>query len=400
MFQELVLSLTDSSRPTFLFGCTPPREGTTEEKARETAQKFLARSAVLATDGYIVYDIQDEKGRTTLERPFPFRKTLDPSWYASLFHELSAKSCVVYKSVVEGSLEGIDEWMNEAILNNKHTAFNLVGAPSSSVKYKGPTISQAMQHVAKRTDCSFGCVAIPERHTTKGNEHMNMLTKTENGAKWFITQGIFDVQAVIKLLHDYGDACRQNGVVPRKILLTFAPCGRPKTMTFIKWLGMNVPEGVHDRIMTAEKPVEESILVANELLNTILEQTHGCGVPIGMNVESLSIFKDEIEGAHTMFRTLQATLLNSRGSPWAIRWYCVPSIINAQGLIEDISPPSKGRPRASSGDWRDLYVPKKDFDEVLLAAKGWFGENRIETFLLCSIGVIVGIVVGRASSTR
>ena len=59
-------SLIDSSRPTFLFGSTPPREGTSEEKAKQTCAKFLARSATLAADGYIVYDIQEEKGRTTL----------------------------------------------------------------------------------------------------------------------------------------------------------------------------------------------------------------------------------------------------------------------------------------------------------------------------------------------
>jgi hypothetical protein len=66
-------ALRDSSRPVFLFGTVPPREGTTVEKAKETCAKFAARSAVLATDGFIVYDIQDEAGRTSLERPFPFR---------------------------------------------------------------------------------------------------------------------------------------------------------------------------------------------------------------------------------------------------------------------------------------------------------------------------------------
>jgi hypothetical protein len=45
--------LRDSSRPVFLFGTVPPREGTTIEKAKETCAKFAARSVVLATDGFI-----------------------------------------------------------------------------------------------------------------------------------------------------------------------------------------------------------------------------------------------------------------------------------------------------------------------------------------------------------
>jgi len=326
---ELLDSLNDSTRPTFLFGSTPPREGTTEEKARISCAKFVARSRALAIDGYIVYDIQDEKGRTELERPFPFRKTLDPSWYASLFHDLSAKHCVVYKSVVENSMENLDMWLDAAIYTHGHRAVNLVGAPSSKMQYKGPTISEAMLHVKKRNDVNFGCVSIPERHTTKGNEDMNMLRKVNKGAKWFITQGIFDSGAVCKMLHDYGARCKEQGVVPKKVILTFAPCGRPKTMTFIKWLGMNVPEAVYDRIMNAEASVAESVAVAEELLVYILENTHGCDVPIGISVESLSIFKEEIDAAHTMFRNLQAILLNSRGSPWSVKWYDVNSVIRS-----------------------------------------------------------------------
>ena len=85
---------------------------------------------MLATDGFIVYDIQDEAGRTTVERPFPFKKTLDASWYASLFLQNTGKHCVVYKSVVEDSLNGFDGWIDEAVNKYGHHCFNLVGAPT------------------------------------------------------------------------------------------------------------------------------------------------------------------------------------------------------------------------------------------------------------------------------
>ena len=53
------------------------------------------------------------------------------------------------------------------------------------------------------------------------------------------------------MLHDYGARCKEQGVVPKKVVLAFAPCGRPKTMTFIEWLGMNEPETVYDRCSKA-----------------------------------------------------------------------------------------------------------------------------------------------------
>ena len=38
---------------------------------------------MLPVDGYVIYDIQDEAGRTNDERPFPFRRTVEPAQYAS-----------------------------------------------------------------------------------------------------------------------------------------------------------------------------------------------------------------------------------------------------------------------------------------------------------------------------
>jgi hypothetical protein len=76
-------------------------------------------------------------------------------------------------------------------------------------------------------------------------------------------------------------------------------------MAFIKWLGMHVPEEKEKRIFSAEVPVRESLILLNEILGNILKQSSTSGVPIGINVESLSIFKDEIDAAHDLFQLLQ-----------------------------------------------------------------------------------------------
>lgn len=320
---SLAAALTDSARPVFLFGSTPPREGTSIEKAKEACQKFTARSAVLATDGFIVYDIQDEGSRTTMERPFPFRKTMDPALYASFFPMYSGKQCVVYKSVVESSVEDFDEWLDTAVNKYGHKTFNFVGAASSSAQITGPSLAEAGERTSRRNDCHFGCVCIAERHTTKGNEDQNLFRKSEFGAEWFITQGIFSAGPIVGLLNSYGDLCKARGTTPKKVVLTFAPCGRAKTMTFIKWLGMRVPEEVEQRILGAENPVKESLALLCEVLSTVLLQTAGSGVPLGINVESLSIYKEEIDSAHELFQRLQALLLNGTGSPWSVRWFFV-----------------------------------------------------------------------------
>ena len=401
--EDLVDILRDSSRPTFLFGSTPPREGTSPEKARESCRKFVARSAVLATDGYIVYDIQDEKGRTHLERPFPFRKTLDPSWYATIMNDLSGKRSVVYKSVVEAELGVFDKWVENANDTHGHNTFVFVGAPSSKCEYKGPTLVEAMQHVRDsktHSNCAFGSVCIPERHIKKGNEHLNMLRKTENGAEWFITQGIYDSGPLVGLLQQYGDACRARSITPKKVMMTFAPCGRPKTMTFIKWLGMNIPATVEERILGSADPVQESINICSEVLTSILEGAASSGVPLGINVESLSIFKEEIDGAHRLFGVLQAKLLNARGSPWAVRWICIPTMrirlsrsnlqasATALGSIAETSHTAKDK--AQTGEEGATSGPSAQLSASVSAS----------AVTAASVAVLLGFVAGRLSASR
>lgn len=325
---DLLRALTDPSRPCFLFGCTPPREGTSDAEARRVCALFAARSAVLATDGVVVYDIQDESVRTQLARPFPFRKTMDASLFASFFFQLSGKRCVVYKSVCEDTVAGFDRWLAHSVEERGHSAFTLVGSPSSAHAGAGLSLLGACARVAARPGVGFGCVAIAERHTAKGTEHENMATKSAAGASYFITQGIFDSAPIVKLVNDYGELCRARKLAPRKVILTFAPCGRRKTLEFIRWLGMHVPAELEERLFAAANPVHESLLALKELLVDVLRATAASGVPLGLNVESVSIVREEIDGAHALFQSLQATLLEARGSPWAVRWFDVSDALS------------------------------------------------------------------------
>ena len=130
------------------------------------ADKFLHRSRVLASDGFIVYDIQDEPGRSDMERPFPFRRVMDSSTHAALLARSSGRECLVYKCVAD---PGFDLWLERARNDHGHSAINLVGRATSEGKYEGPTIAEAMEKVAatdgiqvwvrlhRRTPHSRGC---------------------------------------------------------------------------------------------------------------------------------------------------------------------------------------------------------------------------------------------------
>ncbi|KAL7544082.1 hypothetical protein ACHAXR_013513 [Thalassiosira sp. AJA248-18] len=337
----LCTRLADPSRPVFLLGDVPPGEGTPPGKCQEIADKFLQRSRPLATDGYIVYDIQDEPGRTDMDRPFPFRRVMDSSAHAALLSRSSGRDCLVYKCVADPNF---DSWLQTAKTNHGHNAVNLVGRASSGGKYEGPTIGEAMKKVSTEKDIDFGCVCIAERHTfesakargkTYPTEHMNMIRKVKAGAGWFISQAVYDPEPTIRLLKDYASVCKQSGITPRKVVLTFAPVSRKKTMNFIKWLGVRVPEEAEEQILGAEKPVEKSISLLCDILRKILAECSGVGIPLGISCESVSIFKSEIDGVHELFRRLQCILLDSRGSPWKVNWIEVMPPAGKKGRKEN-----------------------------------------------------------------
>lgn len=194
-------------------------------------------------------------------------------------------------------------------------------------------------------DCKFGCVTIAERHLTKGREHLNIQRKVDLGAEWFISQAVYNFGATISLINDYGDLCRANQVVPKKVLLTFAPCGRRKTVAFIHWLGVSVPPHVEDVILDGAPPegatvaeIKQASAVAvltcvNLLVDgfqSILEATATSGVPLGVNVESVSGYREECEASFTLFVKLQQKLLS-----FSSKWRFVVRLVDIEPSREE-----------------------------------------------------------------
>lgn len=378
----LVEALCDYSRPVFLFGLTPPLEGATQAELKETARKFVERSATLATDGFIVYDIQEEKGRTPEPRPFLFRKLDDPSHFAQILKQVSGKESVVYKCVAESDPGGFDTWLDKAVDVYGVTAYNLVGGASSANQYAGPTIPAVAAKLNQKPTCAHGGVTIAERHVKKGNEHETLVKKGELGMKWFISQAIYDPEPMIKLLKEYGELCRRKKIAPKRVVLTFAPCGREKTMRFIKWLGVTVPDAVEREILDAENKVGKSVDLLCAMCKKILEETRGCGVPLGISVESVSIFKNEIDAAHDLFRRTQSMLLDFLGEPWVVRY----SIVDKKS--KRTSYDYRRTPVATPPKAKVLALPETEKDTKDL-------DDKKEKGALIGAGLFLGLVLGK-----
>ncbi len=304
---ELKSKLLAPTKGIYLYGTTPPRQDSSPEKIQAIAEKLTTRLSKLDLDAINVYDIQDEPGRTEISRPFPFSPVVDSREYAQLLHNLTGTEIITYKCVVHQP--DFHAWLDRTWqqYNLRYLAF--VGGSSSKMAYPGTTLAQAAQMTTgHQHDFVFGGVILAERHLSKGNEHLRLIEKSRWGMHFFTSQVVYQPQATIKLLQDYARQCQELNLSPVRIILTFAPCGHPKTLQFLKWLGVNIPPQTEREILSAQFPVQKSIEVCCTTLKQILEAIEPGTVPLGINVESVSIKKDEIEASIELFWELKNIL--------------------------------------------------------------------------------------------
>ena len=307
---ELRVRYNDVNRGVYFIGTTPPKSDTPIEMVEGIAEKLLDRVSDIDIDGLIVYDIQDENSRTQKPRPFPFKTTHDARLYSSLLNKKSSRPVITYKSVVQSNADDFNAWADEAWETYGVRDVVLVGSPSKNNEIS-LSLDKAYQTLVNNQHNFFiGGVTIAERHTSKGNEHERLIEKHQQGCNFFISQAIYNPQATIDKLTRYAIECQKLGIKPQRIILTFSPCGSEKTLEFIDWLGVSVPEATSLRILNAEKPLYESIRICHNSLKQILDAVIPYSLPLGLNIESLTNRKEEIDGSILLYKLLRSTMDN------------------------------------------------------------------------------------------
>lgn len=305
--------LLDPNSPVSLYGTTPPRSATSDDAVQAVAEKLAARLQDLPVDGIVVYDIQDESGRTQLPRPFAFAGTIDPRRYSRLLVTETGTPTITYKCVGDLDETGWLAWLDETSNVYGAGCLSIVGRPTSGVRYPLALSTAIRLAAAHPADFTVGGVAIAERHTDLRSESARMLAKGVEGCSYFITQTVYQADATARLLNDYARDCRDAGVPPRRIVLTFAPAAREKTIAFLEWLGVRIPFETATTILGATNPIARSIEICRDNLRRILDHDYAREIPLGINVESVSINRDEIDASVELFRTLHGVMRESLG---------------------------------------------------------------------------------------
>ncbi len=289
-----------------LYGLTPPKLGTPPEKLEEIAKRQIHRARSIEADGLILYDLQDESSRTEVERPFPYVETWNPQQYSGDYLQDLKIPKIIYRSVGKYSERELADFLKQQTEENQNAAV-FVGAPSSREKIKLNIEEAYKLRNSQYPQALLGGVVIPERHVKKQDEHIRVLKKIERGCGFFISQGVYDSQASLNFLSDYyyESLTRKIPLVP--IIFTFTPCGSPKTLEFMKWLGIQIPRWLENELLHSGDILRSSTELCIKNWKALYRFAKSKKIPIGFNVESVAIRKVEIEASLELFRLLKET---------------------------------------------------------------------------------------------
>ena len=150
-------------------------------------------------------------------------------------------------------------------------AYNLVGGASSANQYAGPTIDVAAKLNA-RPQCAHGGVTIAGGTSRRATSTRRW---SRNPARHEVVHLAGDLrpgaddqapEGVRRAVQKAEDRAQARGPDLRALR-------QEKTMRFIKWLGVTVPEDVEKQILEAENKVGKSVDLLCGMCKRILEET-------------------------------------------------------------------------------------------------------------------------------
>jgi hypothetical protein len=282
------------------YALTPPNRTTSRERRREIAAAQTARMATLPIDALLLYDLQDESSRNGAPRPFPFTPKVDAQAYA--FEELGIENVprIIYRTLVDQDEHTLREWIRR--LEGRGGAAVFVGAPSRNTRLAialPRAISLCREYAP---GLPLGGVMIAERHQRSADEDVRAWAKIDAGCSFLVTQTTWCVAATKSLLLAMKSRAEHTRTQMPKILVTLSPCGSERTLAFLEWLGVNIPESIQRQLSATPDMLGRSVDLAMDVFEEVHEFAQHHGIALGCNVESVSSRAAETDASFELAR--------------------------------------------------------------------------------------------------
>lgn len=283
------------------YGLTPPKISTDEDKIAGIAARQMTRIKDIDVDALILYDLQDESARNNSPRPFPFIQTLQPDAYCSNYLQDLNIPKIIYKSVGKYSETEFAQWLQTA--DNDLSVF--VGTPSQLAENNLSLRDAYRIKNENNKTMMLGGVTIPERHATKKDEHLRVFNKINNGCQFFVSQCVYSINNSLNFLSDYYYTAKEQEKKMVPIIFTLTPCGSLKSLDFLNWLGIDVPTWLSNELKHSTDILSKSVEACKQIASEIYSYCKDKQIPMGFNIESVAIRKEEIEASVELAKTVK-----------------------------------------------------------------------------------------------
>lgn len=290
-----------------LFEVVPPHLDDIERRHRQhTAylESLFDRHPMTAINIPEIHD-ESQKGEKGKRRS-KFRPRISPREYAKKLRHHFDVEYVVNRVTVQAPAKEQEEW-----LIHTHNDFDiqnivLVGGELESTEYENPSVPE-MNRMATEflnngqshygndnvqpTQFTVGNICIPTRRLEEFDEPDRMWYKMQSGASFFTTQIVLDKESPVALIKDLSAKLHQEKAEPPTIFWSFTPIAAQKDVDFLRWLGVEIPDEVSDRILSSNDPVEASIEWAETIWRDMLEtnRTLSAHIPMGLNISVMGL---------------------------------------------------------------------------------------------------------------
>ena len=290
-----------------LYGITPPKTHTAPEKILEVSEKARTIIGELDIDGLVIYDVQDESARTSEERPFPFTSAVDPFDYTrEHLHSISVPK-IIYRPAGMFTKEELAQWLHGLKAHGYYPVFVGVPAPDYIPKTSLPE-AYAIWREVHGHESVIGAVTIPERHEILKDEDVRMLDKMSAGVSYFISQCIFNVDYTKQMLEDLIVSCNKKVQELPTVIFTLTICGSSKTLDFMEWLGIHVPEDIKEELKLVDNPAARSVEIAYAIAQDLVQYCQERSIPFGFNIESVATRKAEVAASLDLLHMIRELL--------------------------------------------------------------------------------------------
>ncbi|HIA27662.1 MAG TPA: hypothetical protein EYN79_06010 [Planctomycetes bacterium] len=264
----------------------PPTLKKGEEGIRRRLKRLEGRLEAYPFDAINIPEIREEASRSGGgSRTSGFEPRHEARALGRLIQERYDIPVVINHVVVHAPEAEFRIWLRQTRDEYGLENLILVGAPTDE-EFPGPSVpvanAIAREELGKRGQ--IGNISIPGRETP-AQEVERMEAKADSGADFFSTQIVYDAGEVTRLLDQL--SIGPSRVADHPLLISLCPIRRPSSITFLRYLGVEISELLEQRLVGDGKGIlERSIDHIACLWEEILEyrRERRPQWPIGWNI--------------------------------------------------------------------------------------------------------------------